>query len=419
MTAYKKPFCLLVATVVGLGTTGLYAQNMTSPYSVYGIGDIDHRAYNRTSGMASTGLAIKSAAYIINNNPAAIGSLERSFYVIDAGAVGKFSTYKGDRITDDSRSSKDFVIKRLSLAVKINKFWASNVGFRQFSSVNYQFTGSKFVEGSAASYPTVYQGDGGLNDFYWTNAIAINKHINVGVKASFLTGSINQTETFIDASSNAAIASVQSDYYHRIRLEYGAQYFTQIGKKYEFALGGKFTPKATFSPERSLQVTQNGSTIFSENFTKTGNFKTPDTYGVGFSLSKNNKVTFAADYTYEKWSGLEQGGTNWKMQDGHRISAGLEFSKQVVIWNQPIERRFFQIGGFFDNSGLYVKGTQVNDMGVTIGTGGSYRNMMYNLVLEGGVRGTKSNGLIKENYVQLTIGISYRDFLASKGRKYN
>ncbi|MFT3826699.1 MAG: hypothetical protein QM731_22445 [Chitinophagaceae bacterium] len=422
MTAYKKPLCLLIAAVAGLGISELRAQNLSSPYSVYGIGDIDHKAYNRTSGMGSTGLAVKSNTYIINNNPAAIAGLERSFYVIDLGATGGFTTYKGDPVSSSSdNTSKDFIIKRLALAVKLNKFWASSVGFRQYSYVNYSFLGSKFVEGSTSSYPTVYTGDGGLNDFYWTNAVSLGKHFNLGVKASYLTGSVDQSESFIEGSSNATIISKQSDYYHHVHLEYGAQFFTNIAKKWDIAIGAKYVRKIKFSPDRSLTVTQNSTTIYSEDFLKTDAFTLPDTYGIGLAVTKNNKITFAADYTFERWSALKPriGGSNWLMQDAHRVSAGLEFSRQVVVWNQPVEKRFFQIGGFFDNSGLTVRGNSINNIGGTIGTGGSYRGLLYNVVLEGGTRGTKSNGLIKENYVQLTFNLSYRDFLASKGRKYN
>ena len=94
---------------------------MNSPYSVYGVGDIDFRSYNRTSGMANTGLALRSSFYIIDNNPASITGLPRSFYTLTASAVGKSVTYKGDPIDFTTSQNKDFWIKRFGITVKLNR----------------------------------------------------------------------------------------------------------------------------------------------------------------------------------------------------------------------------------------------------------------------------------------------------------
>jgi hypothetical protein len=44
---------------------------------------------------------------------------------------------------------------------------------------------------------------------------------------------------------------------------------------------------------------------------------------------------------------------------------------------------------------------------------------MYHLSLELGKKGTTREELIKENFLQLTIVLSYRDLLFSKGRRYD
>src|SRR5258707_1338354 len=103
-----------------------HSQNMNNPYSVYGIGDIDSKTYNRTSGMGGTGLAIKSGSAFIDNNPAAISGLPRSFYLTHVSVTGKTSTYSGDPINAENSKNKDLWIKRFELGVKINGWWASS-----------------------------------------------------------------------------------------------------------------------------------------------------------------------------------------------------------------------------------------------------------------------------------------------------
>jgi hypothetical protein len=84
----------------------------------------------------------------------------------------------------------------------------------------------------------------------------------------------------------------------------------------------------------------------------------------------------------------------------------------------PFERSI-QFGAYYNSGYLYVHNKQISDFGVTIGTAGNIRSLLYNVSLEVGQRGTRSADLIRENYFQLTLGLSYRDFLFSKGRKYD
>src|SRR5688500_17084356 len=93
-------------------TAPLHAQNMSSPYTVYGIGNIDHRLYNRTSGIANTGLALKSNVWLIGNNPASLAGLEKSFYLFDLGLSGISVQYIGDPIEEGARANRDFGARR-------------------------------------------------------------------------------------------------------------------------------------------------------------------------------------------------------------------------------------------------------------------------------------------------------------------
>ena len=113
-----------------------------------------------------------------------------------------------------------------------------------------------------------------------------------------------------------------------------------------------------------------------------------------------------ADEAVEKMSEDMEGLADKSLLDGRQVDSA-------------VDTRFFQVGGFIDNSYLSVKSHQIREFGVTLGYGSNHRNLLYNLSLELGQRGAISDGLIKENYFQFTIGLSYRDFLFSKGRKYN
>lgn len=397
------------------------AQNMNSPYSIYGIGDIDFRPYNRTSGMGGTGLAIRSSYYLVDNNPAGIAGLSRSFFTVDAAFTGKTVRYSGTPINADNSNNKDFWIKRLSVSVKINKLWASSIGFGQFSNVNYVLTGDKPVNGSTATYYTYYEGDGGLNEYYWTNAIQLGKRLSLGLKSSIITGSINQTETVADESLAIPISTQIQDYMSKARFQAGLIYTQPINKQWEVSLGGKYSPKVKMTSERTLTVTEGSTTVIEDEFVKNDRFSLPTTYAGGIAVKKQNKITYALDYTYEDWSSLKIKEQGWQLVSSSRISGGIEIPRKATTWNrQTVEKGFFQVGGFFNNSYLQIRNEPIREYGFTAGMGGIIGNgLNYTLSLEAGRRGTTRQNLIKENYIQATFTFSYRDFLQSKGRKYN
>jgi len=112
-------------------------------------------------------------------------------------------------------------------------------------------------------------------------------------------------------------------------------------------------------------------------------------------------------------------GDGWRLINSNRLSAGVEFSKHAQRFGQTFEKNFFQIGGFINNSYLQVHNTPINEFGITGGMGGALsNNFLYTLAVGGGSRGTTNQNLIRETFFQLSISLSYRDFLFSKGRQY-
>lgn len=418
MKLIKQPLFLFASLVTG---APLMAQNMNSPYSIYGIGDIDPKSYNRTSGMGGAGLALNSSYYMIDNNPAAIAGLFKSFINVDAAFTGKTVRYSGSPIDADNSNNKDFWIKKLSLAVKINNFWATSIGFGQFSNVNYVLTGTKTVNGSLTNYNAYYEGDGGLNEYYWTNAFQLGKRFTFGVRSSLIAGSINQTETVTDASLTTAVSTKIQDYMNKARFQFGGIYTQPLGKKWDLSFGGKYIPRVDMKSDRGLTVIDGSTTIVDDDFIKTDRFSLPDTYAGGIALKKQNKITYALDFTHEDWSSLKIKDNGWQLINSNRIAGGVEFSRQATTWNkQSFEKGFFQFGGYFNNSYLQVRNEPIREFGITAGMGGFIStNLFYTLSLEAGSRGTKTQNLIKENYIQATVTLSYRDFLQSKGRKYD
>lgn len=395
------------------------AQNMSSPYSVYGVGEIQELQPDRSSGMANTSISILSTpGFLINKNPASLMGLERSVAQVDLALVGKTVSFKGNNITSDNSSTKDVTIKRISISSKLSNHWASSVGFKPFSYVNYSFTAQKSIEGSSSTYTGQYDGNGGLHNLFWTNAFSIGKHVALGIRSNLIFGSINQTETL--NALNTPVVSQITNYYTGFRFEGGAIYGAKINKNWRFSLGGKVTTKNDLTSEKTLTVTEGSSYVEKDKVLADGTFTLPWQYDAGIALVNKGRATFTVDYSYGNWNKLNPGGTTWTMVDNERISAGFQLSNQVQRYGFTAEKNYFQAGLFTGRSYLQVKGQEIKEVGATVGFGGYLsRAFAYNLAVEGGRRGTINANLVRENYVQFTLSLSYREVLYSKGRKYD
>jgi hypothetical protein len=417
----RKLIVLTGLFVVLMSTAG--AQNMSSPYSVYGVGEIQELQPDRSSGMANTSMAIMSTpGFLINKNPASLIGLERSVAQVDLGIVGKFVTFKGNSINGDNSSTRDVTIKRISISAKLGNHWASSVGFKPFSYVNYSFNAQKSIEGSSNTYTGLYEGNGGLHNIFWNNAFSIGKKKNLalGVRSNIIFGSINQIETLAGNTLSSPIVSQVTNFYSGFRFEGGALYGAKINKNWRLSLGGKVTAKSDLENEKTLTVTEGNTYVERDKVLEGVDFKLPWQYDAGIALVHKGRTTFTVDYSYGDWNKLNPGGTTWTMVNNERISAGFQLSNQVSRYGVTGEKNYFSAGFFTGKSYLQVKGQEIKELGGTVGFGGYLnRALSFNLALEAGRRGTIANNLVRENYFQFTLSLAYREVLYSKGRKYD
>lgn len=104
---------------------------------------------------------------------------------------------------------------------------------------------------------------------------------------------------------------------------------------------------------------------------------------------------------------------DYSFKNANQLSGGIEYTKKKSepFRNQLImfDKYFFQVGGYYNNEYLVLRGQQIKDAGITLGVGinsfSTGLGTMFNVQL--GTRGTTANNLIRENYFQVGVTISY------------
>jgi hypothetical protein len=400
----------------------ILAQTNNSPYSALGIGDIEDSYFNRTSGMANTGIAYRSNRFLIGNNPASFSAQDNQFFGGEIGVRGTLITYYGSSVNLNANKSSDITFRKVIFGIKPTKYWGLSVGLVPYSSQSYEFNNPQPILGTNGETSNAYyEGYGGLNKVYWANAYEFFHHLSIGVDFAYLFGSVQQKVILQDASQNELVSTNNNTFLSNFAMDYGIQYYTKITNKWDLSLGATFMAKTYLQAQNTVTVLGADSLQLTPPLVNEYLYKLPTSYGGGIALTKNKKYTFLADYKYQNWSALNYGGFNYALRDSRNYSVGFEYSKQKTAYNLVYETMYFQTGLYYKNSYLNVYGQQIEDMGATIGLGINAKRsaLCYSFALQYGIKGTQSNQLIQEKYTSLTFTLSYRDIWYTKGRKYN
>jgi hypothetical protein len=396
------------------------AQNNNQPYSIHAIGDLTDNIINRTSGLASTGIAYRNNRYLITNNPASLSALDNQFFAGEIGVNGQYIDYSGNSVSPTNHQSSDITFKRFALGTKIFRHWGSSVGLVPYSEENYEYTGYQSIGGSGAVLPTYNQGYGGINKVYWANGYDFLNHFSIGITTSYLFGSVTNKNIMFGQGSSIYLSKNNNTFFNNIYLDYGMQYYASINAHWDFTIGATFANQQNIRTETNTNVINLDSAVLRTN-TTTGTYELPMAYGIGFSLTRNKKYTLTADYKFQNWSNLRSSTGDFFYENSQRASVGFEISNKKVAFNTLYEKSFFQAGFYYNKTYLIVNGTPIEDIGGSLGLGvNSLRSpLSFMVVLQYGIRGTTENNLIRENYMNLSFIFSMREFWYTRGRKFD
>jgi hypothetical protein len=414
--SFMRSWFTVIFTVLFI-STGM-GQTNNEPYSIHAIGDITDNIINRTSGMASTGIAYRNNRWLITNNPAALSALDNSFFCGEIGVNGQYIDYSGTPVSQTAHQSSDITFKRFAFGTKIFKHWGSSVGLVPYSEENYEYSGSRPIGGNGGTLPTYDQGYGGVNKVYWANGYQISPHFSIGLTTSYLFGSINNKNIVFGQGTSIYISKANNTFFDNINLDYGLQYFTSINKHWDVSLGVIYSNQQNLNTETTVTVLDLDSNVLRSKIS-VGTYTIPTSYGMGIVVTKDNKYKFLADYKFQNWSTLSTATGDFMYKNSQRASLGFEYSKRKMAYNTLYETTFYQAGFYYNKTYLIVNGTEINDIGGTIGIGTNSKRspLSFMFVIQYGIKGTVNNNLIRENYLNMSFIFSFRDFWYTQGRK--
>lgn len=407
---------LLLALVALSGTIAVRAQNTntTSPYSMYGYGLLSDHATSMQRQMGGVGYAMNSGRQVNVMNPASYAQVDSMTFLFDMGADLSFIWNNEDGSKEHSTGGGlDYVTMQFPLS----KYMGGSIGLLPYSSVGYAF-GNEIQHGTMSN-----QGSGGINELYIGVAGKL-KGFSLGLNISYNFGNIVN-----DVFATPTTGSTKFEHVMKVRdwgIQFGAQYtanFTRIDK---MVLGLTYSPKKTLlgdSWATIQEMTQDSKPTEVGRMRLKNNYYTPNTVGAGISYTHERASRFNVefDYTWQGWSDCKYNPLystanpdvivfeGMEFNDRSRYALGLEWTPKIR--GSYLQRAAYRIGAYYTDDYLKIRGNGVREYGVTCGFGFPTveGKTMINLGFEWKMRKAHPNPLIKENYLNITLGVNFNE----------
>lgn len=412
-TSINRVLCAIAALAMAIGAA---AQNGTlTPYSRYGFGVLNDNASASQRAMGGVGYAMNSGRQINVKNPASYAAIDSLTFLFDMGLdmVNLFSK-EGD-VTEKSMSGG---LDYITMAFPFGKIMGASVGLLPFSSTGYSF--NQTIENGRVNRA----GSGDISMLYAGVAITPFKNAYIGVNGAYMFGTtINDVY-----ASNAAGTTTLFERFMRVRdwrLDIGAQYAINFGRDHRAVIGLSFSPGKAFHGETygiyyDYTLDQAPDTT---GYSKLkGNYSMPATYGAGLSYSLRDNLLVEVDFTYQPWKKAKYAALEnfevTELDNRWKLSLGVQFTPRSR--GNYLQRIQYRAGAYYNHDYLKVRGNNLREIGASIGFGfpiPGFKTVM-SLGLEYKNRQATPNPLIKEQYLNLTLGINFNELWFNTSKIY-
>lgn len=399
-----------IKAVAAALVAGILTVAAQSPYSMYGYGLLNDNATSAQRAMGGVGYAMQSGRQVNVMNPASYAAIDSMTFLFDMGITATALWTK-----ENATSGKDFGggLDYITMQFPLSKYIGGSIGLVPYSSVGYSF-GSTMDNGSGSR-----TGSGGLNELYVGVGGRPFKGFSIGANIGYLFGTtINDIYAYpANSSTNALFEKVvQVRDFH---LLFGAQYTYKLNRDNRLTAGVTYSPGKTLLGHawRVNYYNIGSSDVQADTVAYTSlrdRFSLPTSLGFGLNYQWRERLTVEADLTWQNWekakfAELDLDDGELKFNNRLRYGLGVEYVPQPR--GNYAQRIAYRLGGYFSDDYIKVGANKIKEHGLSLGFGlptpGS--KTLVNIGVEWKRRQGTPNALIKEDYLNITLGINVNE----------
>jgi len=435
-----KNVLALLIVMIAMSVSSVYAQNQnpsnltSSPYTRYGLGRLGDVGNTSTRSMGDVGVALRSNQYTNLYNPASLTAIDTLTMLFDTAIEGKYFMQNENGST---HSDWDAGFSYFSFHFPLWNHWAGSMALTPYSMVGYQFGSdtkqaieNELVNTDTLRYSNANAGSGGLQHYQislgWEPIHGKKQRLSLGASIGYITGVVQHNGYMSVTSGQAYSTYVMREYSaNGMDLLLGAQYSVRTGADRGLVFGATFAPR---TPLRiNSEVVKYASTDTIGSGLQKYDISAPMKFGVGVSYSIANKLTVAADYTFENWNKVTGLDTDLKKVDGlynniNKVAIGLDYMPRPYS-NNYFKTCHYRAGFNAKNSYIEVLGSQNTEYTASCGIGMPLRSIV-NRMVRGQLNMSLSytrvqpskSGLLSENQLCFSLGVTFNEMMFFRNR---
>jgi len=418
---YKLSVFLLLALAISNFSTAQI--RISSPYSRYGFGDLQTSHSTYAAAMGGLSAALRHPSYINVNNPASYTAYDTNSFVLDVGINSTFNQVKTNMTTQGFTNHTS--IGHVLFGFPVARWCGISFGILPYSKSGYQVKTSDTIINSDETFTESFKGSGGVNQAYIGVAFKPFKNFSFGANLGYLFGTIDKIVAIERPGDIFSFNTRVSDNEQvgGLYLNYGLQYQILLKKKYLLSLGTKFNLPMNVGARQTMLAERYSGLLEEDNISikdtllnidgEKGKLHMPLIISGGFTLLINNSWLAGADFEWQNWKKFTSFGESASsLGNSYIISVGGEYSPRVNTITSYWKLINYRAGLRYAQSYYEIRDKKINDLSFSIGAGFPLpkTRTTLNLAVEAGTRGTVRNDLLKENYIRLVLGISFREF---------
>lgn len=417
------------------------ATNAFSPYSMYGIGEINTPGALPMRSMGGVGLGWRSTSMANLLNPAGYSATLRKSFIFNFGAEGMHIQNVQNRYnsagahTGSVKSSKTSVnFHDIAIQMPVAKGLGIGLSLSPYSSVGYNMTAIEQDENAWAELGQVkynYQGDGDITEVKLGIGWEIFKGFSLGVAGMYYWGEIDRQYTTKVANNIVGNGSVHStlgnDNYtvSNFKFQAGLQYSVINNDKRSLTIGATYDIGGSLRPKVVRQVYLNddyATDVYKDDYRSEIRLPMQIAGGVFY---QDVKWSVGFDYVYQNWKGKNPKlaesivqGVDVAYANTSTYKVGVEYTPNRFdvrrYYNRISYRAGFRYGDYYQT----FAGQKLHQYALTVGLGFPLRFLgasSIDLGFEYGNRGSKATietvpasriGLVKQHYFKFAVGLS-------------
>ena len=416
MNKLKK---LALVIFVFCGLSAVAQLGTSSPYSRFGLGDLQGNIFPVYNALGGGVTALSSTTSVNSSNPASYTSFKSNSFLFSTGGLHKTTLIQN---LTDKQVANNSAFSHMTIAFPISSKLGASIGMLPFSNIGYTLN----ARDTLVNANMIYTGDGGLSKVYFGGAYEPFKGFSLGMNASYLFGGLNRRkkldyddESFFDSRSNSSI-NLKGYYY-----EFGLMYKMELANEKVLSFGLTANNNSSLRAKRTnivetISGTNETVKDTTSNIVEWGEVNLPKYISTGLMYRDGEKWLLIADYSIQNWADYTLLGESDDLSNSMRLSAGLQYTPEFNSVTKYYKRMQYRLGANYSNTPLTLNDTQLKEMSVSFGFGIPVKKSRtkYDISLTLGQRGTTDNNLIKEQFIKFGLSVSYDGIWFVK-RKYD